>query len=130
MVKIENRRHDVVDQITKLVHDAYPPMFGHTVEYYIGEDFDTNDRFICFHLKSKRFGNLYRKTFHIPAGREVYEFEADFVGNVLSDFIMLGTTLLMNKVVINSPDVPMGQVVKDVLIKPFSKGMLKKLNLN
>ena len=130
MVKIENRRHDVVDQIKKLIYETYPPILGYTVEYYMGEDTETGAISLIFHLHSTKFGNLYRKTFQIPSGRNVYEFEPDFIGNILSDFVMLGTTLLTNQVVNKTVQIPLEHCVRDVLDKPFGKGMLKKLSAN
>ena len=130
MIKIEDRRHDVVDQIAKLIHDAYPPILGYYVDYYIGKDSEELKKVLCFEIKSTRLGNIYRKTFRLAGSGNMYDYEADFIGNIMSDFIMLGTTFLTNQIMAKNQHEPVKENVRDVLKNPFSKGRLNKVNLN
>lgn len=130
MIKIENRRHDVIDQISSLIQNAYPPILGYSVEYYIGKDSENQKRLLCFEIKSSRLGDIYRKTFRLPQSDHLYEYEADFVGNILSDFIMLGTSFLTNQIMAKNQHEPVKENVRHVLKKPFSEGRLNNINRN
>ena len=130
MIKIENRRHDVLDHISSLIQNAYPPILGYSVDYYIGKDSDHQKRLLCFEINSTRLGSIYRKTFRLPQSDHLYEYEADFVGNILSDFIMLGTSFLTNQIMAKGEHEPVREDVTKVLRKPFSKGRLNKISPN
>ncbi len=119
-----------MDQIKTLIYNAFSPIFGYEVDYFIGQDSNYTERMLCFEIKSKRLGNIYKKTLLLPKGSEIYMYEADFIGTILSDFIMLGTRLITNQILEKRDKPPQTKSPVEVLNKPFTKGKLNKLNLN
>ena len=67
----------MIDQIKDLISKSFPPMFGHTVEYFTGEGEDTQRKFLVFELSSKAFGGVYRKAVHVQPGKTISEYEND-----------------------------------------------------
>jgi hypothetical protein len=126
--KIEDRENEMIDQIKALISKSFPPMLGHKVEYFIGEGEDTHRRFIVFDLSSKAFGGIYRKIVHMHPSKIISEQENDFIGRILTDFILLGTTFLTNNIIASKAA---KQEDSDAILKhPFSKGRLNNVNLN
>ena len=126
--KIEDRENEMVDQIKDLISKSFPPMFGHKIEYFVGEGEDTQRRFLVFDLSSKIFGGIYRKMVHVPPSKIIEEQESDFIGKILTDFILLGTTFLTNNIIASKAA---KQEDSDAILKhPFSKGRLNNVNLN
>lgn len=126
--KIRDLENEMVEQIQKLYSTAFPPIFGYKLEYFIGEEEGTEREVLVFSLSSKTLGAIYRKQMRIPQGTVVEEHEPDFIGKIMTDFIMLGTSFITNNI--------MGQKAArqndadGVLVKPYSEGRLNNINLN
>jgi hypothetical protein len=56
------------------------------------------------------------------------EVEPDFLGKVLTDFIMLGTSFITNNIMASNAS--KANDVDGILVKPFSQGRLKNINPN
>ena len=126
--KIRNRKNEMVDQIKDLIAKSFPPMFGHKVEYFIGEGEDTQRKFLVFDLSSEMFGDIYRKSVHVQSGKTIGDYENDFIGKILTDFILLGTSFLTNNIIASKAA---KQEDSDAILPhPFSKGRLNQVNLN
>ena len=117
----------MIDQIKDLIRKSYPPVLGYNVEYYIGEEDKTHHRVLVFEISSKAIENIYRKAVRMKSGTVVEEYEQDFIGKILSDFMVLGTTFLTN--VIMSQKI-IKQDAANIEKHPFSKGRLNGINLN
>ena len=126
--KIKIRKNEMVDQIKDLIAKSFPPMFGHKVEYFIGEGEDTHRRFLVFDLSSKMFGQIYRKSIQIQPGKTISDYENDFIGKILTDFILLGTSFLTNNIIASRA--AQQEDSDAILSHPFSKGRLNQVNLN
>jgi len=126
--KIRSRKNEMVDQIKSLIAKSFPPMFGHKIEYFTGEGEDTQRRFLVFDLSSEVFGNIYRKSVHIQPGKTIGDYENDFIGKILTDFILLGTTFLTNNIIASKA--AQQEDSDAILTHPFSKGRLNNVNLN
>ena len=126
--KIENRENEMVDQIKDLIAKSFPPMLGHNVKYFIGEGEDTKREALVFDLSSTAFGNIYRKIAYIRPPKTVSDCENDFIGRILTDFILLGTSFLTNNIIASRAA---QQEDSDAILKhPFSKSRLNNVNLN
>ena len=126
--KIEDRNNMMMDQIKDLIHKSYPPMLGYKVEYFTGEGEDTQRSAFVFDVTAKAFGNLYRKAVYIRPPKTVDDYENDFIGKILTDFILLGTTFLTNTVMASK--MAKHEDSDAILKHPFSKGRLNNVNLN
>ena len=118
----------MIDQIKVLIEKSFPPAIGYKLEYFVGEDEDTKRQHLIFDLTSVSFGGIYKKGFKMSPGMTVSDCENDFIGVVLSDFIVLGTTFLTNNIVTYKKAVY--KEADDLLKNPFSKGNLNKMTLN
>jgi hypothetical protein len=126
--KIEDRKNEMIDQIKSLINNSYPPMLGYKVEYFIGEGEDTQRTMLVFDMSTRAFGDLYKKMVYIRPPKTVNDYENDFVGKVLTDFILLGTTFLTNTVMASKAA---KREDSDAVLKhPFSKGSLNNVTLN
>jgi hypothetical protein len=126
--KIENRSNEMVDQIKDLITKSYPPMLGYYADYFMGEGEDTERRMLVFDVSARAFGNLYRKAVHIRPPKTINDYENDFIGKILTDFILLGTTFLTNTVMASR--ISKHEDSDAILPHPFSKSRLKNVNLN
>ena len=126
--KIHELENPLVDSMKELFQKAYPPALGYTLDYYHGEEEGTDRGVLVFVLNSTMLGEIYRKQMRLPKHIIREEVETDFIGKILTDFVMLGTTLITNNIMIQraiNKDVADG-----ILIKPYSKGRLNNINLN
>ncbi len=128
MKRTRNRDHLMSDQIKNLVAKAFPPALGIVVEYFEGEDEDTERLYLVFSMKSTTFGNLYLKSKRLSEKETFFDVESDFIGAILADFVILGTTLLINNVM--ARNVANRENSDNILKDPFSKGRFKNVNLN
>ena len=128
IIKIEDRRNTMIDQIKVLIGKSYPSMLGYKVEYFIGEGEDTQRTMLVFEMSSKTFGDLYKKMVFIRPPKTASDYEDDFIGKILTDFLLLGTTFLTNTIMASKAA---KHEDSDAILKhPFSAGRLKNLNLN
>lgn len=118
----------MIDQIKLLIQKSFPPALGISVSYFEGEDKDTSRKYLVFKMSSPAFKVLYQKSRRLGEGEAFFDIESDFVGSVLSDFIVLGTTFLTNNVMIKM--MSQKEESDNILKRPFSKGRLNKINLN
>ena len=126
--KIEDRGNPMIDQIKTLIHNSYPPMLGYKVEYFIGEGEDTQRDMLVFEMSSKVFGDLYKKMVFIRPPKTASDYEDDFIGKILTDFLLLGTTLLTNHVMASKAA---KHEDSDAILKhPFSKSRLNNVTRN
>ena len=129
MRKIEDRSNPMVDQIKVLIAKSFPPALGMRVEYFTGEDEDTQIESIVFHLNSSALGSIYKKTLKLNPDRfSEDDVEPDFVGAILSDFMLLGTTFLTNNVMFRKAT--QKEDATNILVGPYSRGKLNHNNLN
>lgn len=126
--KIRNRKHEMIDQIKILIGKAFPPALGIGVSYHEGEDVDTERKYLVFSMTSPTFKNLYTKSRRLGEDETFFDIEADFVGAILSDFIILGTTFLTNNVMAKMASER--ESADNILKHPFSKGRLNSINRN
>jgi len=126
--KIKDRENEMVNQIKELIAKTFPPMFGHKVAYFTGEGEDTQRKFLVFDLTSEMFGDIYRKSVHVHPGKSISEVESDFIGKILTDFILLGTSFLTNNIIASKA--AKHEDSDAILPHPFSKGRLNNVNLN
>lgn len=126
--KIKNRSNEMIDQIKKLIDKAFPPALAIVVNYYEGEDVDTERLYLVFSMSSPVFKGLYSKSKRLGEKETFFDVESDFVGSVLSDFIVLGTTFLTNNVMAKLANER--ENADNTLKHPFSKGRLNNVNLN
>ena len=127
MRHIEERSNEMMDQIKQLIAKSFPPALEFVVRYYEGEDSDTERQFLVFEINTS-IGRIYRKAKKLSPKETFFDIEHDFVGAVLSDFILLGTTHLMNYVMVRKTSTK--EEADNILIHPFSKGRLNNVNLN
>ena len=128
IIKIEDRENEMIDQIKTLISKSYPPMLGYNVEYFIGEGEDTQRTVLVFDMSSKAFGDLYKKMVFIRPPKTAMDYENDFIGKILTDFILLGTTLLTNTVMASKAA---KHEDSDAILKhPFSKSRLNNVTRN
>ena len=128
MDKIQDRSNELTDQVKLLIAKAFPPALDIKVEYFEGEDKDTERLYLVLSIISVPFGNLYLKSKRLAEGETFMDVEHDFVGAILADFIVLGTTFLMNNIMAHK--VANTDRADNILKNPFSKGRLKNVNLN
>ena len=126
--KIQNRSNEMVDQIKVLISKTFPPALGIEVQYYEGEDVDTERKYLVFSMTSPTFKNIYTKSKRLSEKETFFDIEHDFVGAVLSDFIVLGTTFLTNNVIAKT--ISDRENADNILKHPFSKGRLSKFSPN
>jgi len=118
----------MVSQIRDLLMKAFPPMFEYMVEYFIGEEEDTERIMLIFNISSKAIGNVYMKTVIMDSKYAVDDIESDFIGRILADFMLLGTTFLTNSIMASKA--AMKEDSSAILTNPFSKGRLNNINRN
>ena len=119
----------MVDQIKDLIVKSFPPALGLRVEYFNGEDEDTQIESIVFHLNSSALGSIYKKTLKLSPDRlSEDDVEPDFVGAILTDFVLLGTTFLTNNVMFRKA--VQKEDAANILVNPYGKGKLNHNNLN
>ena len=119
----------MVDQIKTLIAKSFPPALGLRVEYFNGEDEDTQIESIVFHLNSSALGSIYKKTLKLSPDRlSEDDIEPDFVGAILTDFVLLGTTFLTNNVMFRKAT--QREDAANILVHPYAKGKLNNPNLN
>jgi hypothetical protein len=128
MRKIEDKSNEMIDQIKVLIGKSYPPAFGYRVEYFVGEDEDTRREHLVFNLTSSVFGDIYRKSVKLNPTKLFMDAEHDFIGAILTDFILLGTTFLTQTVMARKA--AKHEDADNIVKYPFSQGRLKPLNLN
>ena len=128
IIKIEDRENEMIDQIKELISKAYPPMLGYKVEYFIGEGEDTQRTMLVFEMSTKAFGDLYKKMVIIRPPKTVSEYEHDFIGKILTDFLLLGTTFLTNSIMHSR--VSRQEDSDAILTHPFSKSRLNDITRN
>ncbi len=128
MKKIRTRDHAMVDQIKMLIVKSFPPALGIVVDYFEGEDEATDRLYLAFSLTSTTFGDLYLKSRRLGGKETYFDIEADFVGVILADFLVYGTSLLLNSAMARK--VTDRENSDNILKDPFSKGRFKNLNLN
>lgn len=128
MRKIEDRNNPMVNQIKDLIAKSFPPALGIRVEYFIGEDEDTQIESIVFHLDSSAIGSIYKKSIKLSPHTLSDDIEPDFVGAILTDFVLLGTTFLTNNVMFRKAT--QKEDATNILIHPYGKGKLNNHNLN
>ena len=128
MKHIKDRDNEMIDQVKTLIKKSFPPVFGFEAKYYEGEDPDTERQFLVFEINTSAFGMIYRKAQKLSPREIFFDIEHDFVGVILTDFILLGTTHLMNFVMARKA--AQKEDVDNILIHPFSKGRLNPFNLN
>ena len=126
--KIENRSNMMVDQIKELIDKSYPPMLGYYADYFIGEGEDSERRMLVFDVSTRAFGNLYRKAIHIRPPKTIEDYESDFIGKILTDFILLGTTFLTQTVMASK--ISKREDSDAILPHPFSKSRLNNVTRN
>ena len=128
MRNIENRDNETIAQIKTLINKSFPPAFGYRLEYFVGEDEDTGNRYLIFHIMSSAIGNIYRKSLRLNPHKSIMEQENDFIGAVLSDFLLLGTTFLTNNIM--AQRAAQHKDSDNILKNPFSKSRLNNIILN
>lgn len=128
MNHIKDRSNEMVDQVKNLIGKSFPPALGFGVKYYEGEDPDTERQYLVFEINTSAFGMIYRKAKRLGPKEVFFDVEHDFVGAILTDFILLGTTHLTNYAMARKASKQ--EDADNILIHPFSKGRLNPLNLN
>ncbi len=128
MRKIEDRQNEMIDQIKVLISKSFPPALGYRVEYFIGEDEDTRRESLVFDLSSSTFGDIYRKAVKLSPRVLAVDVESDFIGAILTDFILMGTTFLTNNIM--AKKAAQHEDADNIVKHPFSTGRLKDVNLN
>jgi hypothetical protein len=126
--KIHDIENEMIGQIRQLYETAFPPIFGYTVEYFLGEEEGTQRGVLVYSVTSKVLGNIYRKQMRLPDHVVREEIEPDFLGKVITDFIMLGTSFITNNIMVAKAS--KANDVDGILVKPFSEGRLKNINPN
>ena len=127
MRHIKERSNEMVDQIKNLIAKSFAPAHEFDVKYYEGEDSDTERQYLVFEI-SVSIGRIYRKAKKLDPKETFFDVEHDFIGAVLSDFILLGTTFLLNTSMIRK--ISTKEEADNILIHPFSKGRLNNVNRN
>ena len=125
---IKDRGNEMIDQIKTLIKKSFPPAIGFEAKYYEGEDRDTERQYLVFEIHTSAFGMVYRKAKKLGPQDTFFDVEHDFVGVVLTDFILLGTTHLTNYAMAKKASEQ--EDADNILKHPFSKGRLNPLNLN
>lgn len=125
---IEKRDNEMVNQIADLLEKAFPPIFSYKVAYFIGEEEDTERIMLVFEITSKTLGSVYKKSMRMDTAYAADDVESDFVGKILADFMLLGTTLLTNTIMASRA--AKQEDAEAILIHPFSKSRLNNVNLN
>lgn len=121
----------MVDQIRDLILKSYPPVLGFSVEYFVGEDQSTGDNMLCFSMVSTKFGQLYTKMLTMIPPKTASDYESDFVGSILSDFMLLGTTLLTQDAGRRNANQRLAEGNPLITKNPIREGILNnKTNLN
>lgn len=128
MIKIEERSNQMIDQIKTLIHKSFPPVLGYKVEYFLGEDSLTERNHLVFKISSKEIGDVYQKSLRLKTSKFVEDAESDFIGMILSDFMLLGTTFLTNTIMAKKAS--QKESANNIISHPFSKGRLNSINLN
>lgn len=118
----------MVSQIAELLEKAFPPIFGYKVKYFIGEEEDTQRIMLVFEISAKTLGSVYKKSMRMDTAYAADDLEADFIGKILADFMLLGTTLLTNTIMASRA--AKQEDAEAILIHPFSKSRLHNINLN
>lgn len=125
---IRDLSNTMIDQIKVLIHKSFPEAFDLQTSYFVGKEEDTDRIMLVFNIKSKKMGIIYQKMARMQYETEVDDREPDFVGKILSDFIVIGTTFLINNVM-NMKDA-MIEDADAILTHPFTKADLRRINLN
>jgi hypothetical protein len=128
ITKIEDRENEMLDQIKDLIMRSYPSMLGYDVQYFLGRGEDTDREILVFEISSKVLGSIYRKSVLIRPLQDVEDYERDFVGKILSDFVLLGTTFLTNSIMHSR--VSRQEDSDAILTHPFSKSRLNDITRN
>lgn len=118
----------MVSQIAELLEKAFPPIFGYKVKYFIGEEEDTQRVMLVFEVTSKTLGSVYMKSMRMESKWEVDDVESDFIGRILTDFMLLGTTFLTQTIMASRA--AQQEDSDAILIHPFSKSRLNNINPN
>ena len=129
--KIEDRNNEMIDQIKDLIIRSYPPVLGFSVDYFTGKDESNGNNMLCFGIISKKFGQVYTKMLVMEPPKTAFDYESDFVGNILSDFMLLGTTLLLQDITKRNVENSLRSGNPLITKNPIREGILNnKTNMN
>ena len=128
--KIREKDNDIVKEIKTLIGSRFPPFIGLKVEYFLGEEGGIlPQKVLCFNVRSEIVGDVFSKMVRIVPPKPMSEYENEFVGSILGDFIMLGTTMLMNHNELIRKE--LNNLRQKTGTKPFSEGIVDtRINLN